>query len=191
MIGIEARVLLPLDDGVLDLCELGRLLAALEGASQVSAAARALGISYRGAWGKLVRAERLLGVSLVERIKGHGSRLTAAGARWRAPAPGSSASRRAGSPRPRRACAPRSNRCTRSRNRRCGWRPATTCCCRRCAPAPTRRRAWRCASSARNTRSPRWRAAMPTWPDFTCRSRCRRCARGRRCFAMRRASSSR
>ena len=79
MIGIEARVLLPLDDGVLDLCELGRLLAALEGASQVSAAARALGISYRGAWGKLVRAERLLGVSLVERVKGHGSRLTGAG----------------------------------------------------------------------------------------------------------------
>ena len=47
MIGIEARVLLPLDDGVLDLCELGRLLAALEGASQVSAAARRSGAGRR------------------------------------------------------------------------------------------------------------------------------------------------
>src|SRR5690606_8012227 len=66
-------------DESLDVSELGRLLAALDASPQVSAAARALGVSYRSAWGKLVRAERLLGVTLVERVKGHGSRLTAAG----------------------------------------------------------------------------------------------------------------
>lgn len=76
---VSTRVSWPLQAGELDLSELGRLLAALESTPQVSAAARTLGISYRSAWGKLVRAERLLGVTLVERVKGHGSRLTAAG----------------------------------------------------------------------------------------------------------------
>lgn len=80
MLEIEPRVVMQVGEDALDLTALGRLLAALEAAPQVSAAARLLGLSYRGAWGKLVRAERLLGVALVERVKGHGSRLTAAGA---------------------------------------------------------------------------------------------------------------
>jgi len=66
-------------DESLDLVELARLLQALERAPRVGSAADAIGVSYRGAWGKLVRAERLLGVPLVERVKGHGSRLTKAG----------------------------------------------------------------------------------------------------------------
>ena len=79
MLDIAAALVLRVGDESLDVSELGRLLAALETSQQVSAAARTLGVSYRGAWGKLVRAERLLGVTLVERVKGHGSRLTAAG----------------------------------------------------------------------------------------------------------------
>ncbi|RIK97201.1 MAG: LuxR family transcriptional regulator [Burkholderiales bacterium] len=67
-------------DESLDLVELARLLQAIGEAPRVGSAARALGVSYRGAWGKLVRAERLLGVALVDRVKGHGSRLTDAGA---------------------------------------------------------------------------------------------------------------
>lgn len=73
-------VRLRLDGDSLDLVELSRLLQALAEAPRVSSAALALGVSYRSAWGKLVRAERLLGVLLVERVKGHGSRLTEAGA---------------------------------------------------------------------------------------------------------------
>lgn len=67
------------DGEALDLGALGRLLAALDETPQVAAAARALGISYRSAWGKLVHAERVLGVRLVDRVKGHGSRPTEAG----------------------------------------------------------------------------------------------------------------
>lgn len=76
---IAPAALLRIGEEVLDLAELGRLLVALQTSPRVGGAARALGVSYRGAWGKLVRAERLLGVALVERVKGHGSRLTAAG----------------------------------------------------------------------------------------------------------------
>lgn len=80
MVDVDPRVLVRVGDDALDLTALGRLLAALEVAPQVSSAARTLGISYRGAWGRLVGAERLLGVALVDRVKGHGSRLTPAGA---------------------------------------------------------------------------------------------------------------
>jgi molybdate transport repressor ModE-like protein len=80
MLDITPRIALRVGGDSLDLSELARLLAALEAAPRVSAAARALGMSYRSAWGKVVRAERLLGVALVERVKGHGSQPTAAGA---------------------------------------------------------------------------------------------------------------
>lgn len=76
---VSTTVRLPIGSETLDLVELARLLEALAEASRMGGAARALGVSYRGAWGKLVRAERLLGVALVERVKGHGSRLTPAG----------------------------------------------------------------------------------------------------------------
>lgn len=76
---VAPAVLLRVGGEVLDLAELGRLLVALQASPHVGGAAQALGVSYRGAWGKLVRAERLLGIALVERVKGHGSRLTAAG----------------------------------------------------------------------------------------------------------------
>jgi len=76
----SSSALLRFGDETLDLVELSRLLHAIGEAPRVGSAARALGLSYRGAWGKLVRAERLLGVPLVDRVKGHGSRLTDAGA---------------------------------------------------------------------------------------------------------------
>lgn len=63
-----------------DVTGLARLLSELQANPRVGAAAAALGVSYRSAWGKLVHAERLLGVALVERVKGHGTRLTPAGA---------------------------------------------------------------------------------------------------------------
>ncbi len=80
MLEVRPGVSLSVGEQQLDVAELSALLGALEVAPQVSAAARALGLSYRSAWGKLVRAERVLGVELLERVKGHGSRLTAAGA---------------------------------------------------------------------------------------------------------------
>lgn len=80
MLEIAHHVALRVGEESLDVSELGRLLRALETDPRVGTAAQALGISYRGAWGKLVRAERLFGVALVERTKGHGSRLTEAGA---------------------------------------------------------------------------------------------------------------
>ena len=64
----------------LDLLELGRLLQALADTSRIGQAAETVGVSYRSAWGRLALAERLLGVPLVERVKGHGSRLSASGA---------------------------------------------------------------------------------------------------------------
>lgn len=79
MLDVTNRIALRVGDDSLDLSELARLLGALEASPRVSAAAAALGMSYRGAWGKLVRGERLLGVALVERVKGHGSRPTPAG----------------------------------------------------------------------------------------------------------------
>ena len=78
MLEIAHQVALRVGEESLDVSELGRLLRALEADPRVGTAAQALGISYRGAWGKLVRAERLFGVALVERTKGHGSRLTEA-----------------------------------------------------------------------------------------------------------------
>src|SRR5690606_5937938 len=62
-----------------ELMALARLLAVLDASPRMAAAAEALGLSYRSAWGRLVEAERALGVTLVERVKGHGSRLTPCG----------------------------------------------------------------------------------------------------------------
>lgn len=80
MLRLTHGVALSVGEQSLDLSGLARLLRALEAAPRVSAAAAALGISYRNAWGRLGQAERLLGVVLVERIKGHGTHLTEAGA---------------------------------------------------------------------------------------------------------------
>jgi molybdate transport system regulatory protein len=64
----------------------GRLLAAIEHEGSLSAAAAALGMSYRKAWGDLRDAERALGVRLVAaRRGGRGggvTRLTDEGRRW-------------------------------------------------------------------------------------------------------------
>lgn len=66
-------------DDAPELLELARLLGALRNAPRVAGAAAALGVSYRTAWGRIVEAEHRLGFQLVERVKGHGSRLTEAG----------------------------------------------------------------------------------------------------------------
>lgn len=62
-----------------ELLELGRLLTALESSPRMADAARGIEVSYRTAWGRIVEAERRLGIRLVERVKGHGSRATEAG----------------------------------------------------------------------------------------------------------------
>ncbi|WP_187272172.1 helix-turn-helix transcriptional regulator [Zeimonas arvi] len=62
-----------------DLTGLARLLAALESSPRMAAAARELDVSYRTAWSRVVEAERLTGFHLVERVKGHGTRLTETG----------------------------------------------------------------------------------------------------------------
>lgn len=80
MLKVSHGVELQVGDESVDVSGLARLLRQLQSNPRVGAAAAALGVSYRSAWGKLVHAERLLGVPLVERVKGHGSRLTTAGA---------------------------------------------------------------------------------------------------------------
>jgi len=63
-----------------------RLLQAIEKEGSLSSACKLLGISYRKAWGDLKKAERGLGVSLVEKHRGGklGGRtvLTDSGKRW-------------------------------------------------------------------------------------------------------------
>ncbi len=62
------------------------LLAAIEREGSLRAAADALEISYRKAWGDLRKAERLLGIAFLERHRGGSdggeSRLTPAGRKW-------------------------------------------------------------------------------------------------------------
>ena len=58
---------------------LARLLHALAGAASLTDAARALGVSYRYAWGLLGDGARSLGGPLVDMGRGRGARLTALG----------------------------------------------------------------------------------------------------------------
>ncbi len=64
-----------------------RLLDAIHREGSLRAAADALGISYRKAWGDLRKAERALGVALLERHRGGSGggecSLTEAGRKWR------------------------------------------------------------------------------------------------------------
>ena len=63
-----------------------RLLEAIEREGSLKAATDSLGISYRKAWGDLKKAERSLGIKLVEKRRGGRSggetRLTQAGKEW-------------------------------------------------------------------------------------------------------------
>lgn len=63
---------------------LGRLqlLERIESCGSLKAAAISLGMSYRAAWGKIKRTERVLGFALIEKTAGNrtGYRLTEAGA---------------------------------------------------------------------------------------------------------------
>ena len=63
-----------------------RLLKAIEACGSLRSAADSLGISYRKAWGDLKKAERILGVRLIDRSRGGatggGMVLTPAGVRW-------------------------------------------------------------------------------------------------------------
>lgn len=63
-----------------------QLLDAIHKTGSLQAAAAALGISYRKAWGDLRKAEKALGVSLIERHRGGAaggnSSLTEEGKRW-------------------------------------------------------------------------------------------------------------
>ncbi len=63
-----------------------RLLQAIEKRGSLSAAAVALGISYRKAWGDLKKAETLLGFELIDRHRGGAaggaSNLTEYGKKW-------------------------------------------------------------------------------------------------------------
>lgn len=62
-----------------DLVSLAHLLEALEASPRMAAAADELDVSYRTAWSRVVEAERRTGLRLVERVKGHGTRLTDSG----------------------------------------------------------------------------------------------------------------
>ncbi len=62
-----------------DLLALAVLLEAVGKSGRLATVAADLGTSYRTAWTRLVEAESRLGLKLVERTKGHGSRLAAEG----------------------------------------------------------------------------------------------------------------
>lgn len=63
-----------------------RLLEAIEAKGSLSAASKCLHISYRKAWGDLKKAEKCLGVALLEKQRGGSSggrsALTAEGRKW-------------------------------------------------------------------------------------------------------------
>lgn len=76
---ISLRAAWPGGSHGMDVLELARVLGALERSPRIATAAESLHMSYRTAWGRLVEAERRLGLRLVERTKGHGSEITAEG----------------------------------------------------------------------------------------------------------------
>lgn len=59
-----------------DLIWLSQLLKDIESGSSLVVASKRSGTSYRGAWGKLNEVEAALGMPLIVRTKGHGSKLT-------------------------------------------------------------------------------------------------------------------
>lgn len=59
-----------------DLIWLSQLLKDIESGSSLVVASKKSGTSYRGAWGKLNEVEATLGMRLIVRTKGHGSKLT-------------------------------------------------------------------------------------------------------------------
>jgi molybdate transport repressor ModE-like protein len=63
----------------LDLSHIGNLLRSIEQGRTLAAAAKDLNLSYRTVWNELKEAEQELGCQFLERIKGHGSKVTAAG----------------------------------------------------------------------------------------------------------------
>ena len=78
---IEARPTLILntqdpEKGVIDLYWLVGLLKDIRGGSSLVLASKNSGTSYRGVWGKLNQVEASLGIPLMIRTKGHGSKLT-------------------------------------------------------------------------------------------------------------------
>ena len=62
--------------GSVDLIWLSQLLKDIESGSSLVVASKRSGTSYRGAWGKLNEVEAALGMPLIVRTKGHGSKLT-------------------------------------------------------------------------------------------------------------------
>jgi molybdate transport system regulatory protein len=58
-----------------------KLLEQIQTGQSLSGAAKALGMSYRAAWGKIRKSEKVLGVALIEKTAGNraGYRLTAEG----------------------------------------------------------------------------------------------------------------
>ncbi|QWD63446.1 substrate-binding domain-containing protein [Polynucleobacter sp. MWH-UH2A] len=78
---IEARPTLTLnaqghEKDAIDLCWLVGLLKDIRGGSSLVLASKHSGVSYRGVWGKLNQVEASLGIPLMIRTKGHGSKLT-------------------------------------------------------------------------------------------------------------------
>lgn len=63
----------------LDLTHIGNLLRSIDQGRTLAAAAKDLNVSYRTVWNALQEAEQELGCLLLERIKGHGSKITPAG----------------------------------------------------------------------------------------------------------------
>jgi len=78
---VRLRLWLETEDGMFFGSGRGMLLEAVERTGSLKGAAESLGMSYRAAWGKMRRTEKVLGVQLIEQAgsRKSGHRLTPAG----------------------------------------------------------------------------------------------------------------
>lgn len=79
---IQPKLLLNPPNGyqrTIDITHIGHLLQSVDRGRTLVSAAKDLNVSYRTIWNELKSAEQELGCQLIERTKGHGSRVTPAG----------------------------------------------------------------------------------------------------------------
>lgn len=65
----------------IDLRELVRLMRTVQSGNSLVNSSQSLGMSYRSIWNRVRDAENILGIPLINRVKGHGSKLTVQGQR--------------------------------------------------------------------------------------------------------------
>lgn len=70
-----------LENLTIDLRELAQLMRAVDSGNSLVNSSQSMGMSYRSIWNRVRDAENVLGIPLINRVKGHGSTLTPQGKR--------------------------------------------------------------------------------------------------------------